>query len=92
MRRASFVKHGVFKVQARKVSPIADWLKAEVMEATEGRAIKLPIDYEIFGRSFDGIDRRFTEPMKKHLPADYARLCEWFPFVEADIVRGGLNA
>ncbi|MDY3129967.1 MAG: hypothetical protein SOW20_08110 [Berryella intestinalis] len=89
VRRASFVKHGVMKKSSMKVSPIADWLKAEVYEAIERRGIDLPIDYEIFGRSFDGIDRRFTEPMREHLPKDYAVLKEWFPMIEADIVRWG---
>jgi 3'-phosphoadenosine 5'-phosphosulfate sulfotransferase (PAPS reductase)/FAD synthetase len=91
VRRASFTKHGVIKTAKRKVSPIADWLKAEVMEAIEHRGIKLPIDYEIFGRSFDGLDRRFTGPMREHLPKDYARLVEWFPLIECDLVRGGVD-
>jgi hypothetical protein len=87
VRRASFVKHGVIKQTSKKVSPIADWLKGEVMGAIERRSVELPVDYELFGRSFDGIDNRFISPMKKHLPEDYARLCEWFPMIEADIKR-----
>lgn len=92
VRRSSFVQHGVMKRNSRKVSPIADWLKAEVIFAIDRAGIELPIDYEIFGRSFDGIDRRFTEPMREHLPDDYARLVEWFPLLEADIIRGGADA
>lgn len=81
VHRASFVKHGVMKPATRKVSPIADWLKAEVYSAIERRGIELPIDYRIWGRSFDGLDHRFTGPMRRHLPEDYARLCEWFPLL-----------
>lgn len=88
-RRSSFVQHGVMKQHSRKVSPIADWLKAEVMGAIDSAGIKLPIDYEIFGRSFDGIDYRFTEPMRRHLPDDFERLCEWFPFLVTDMIRRG---
>lgn len=88
-RRASFVKHGVMKESNRKVSPVADWLKGEVMEALDGAGVKLPIDYELFGRSFDGTDYRFTEPMRKHLPDDFQRLCDWFPFLVTDIIRNG---
>lgn len=87
IRRTAFVKYGVIKRQKLKVSPIADWLKAEVMETIKHRGIKLPIDYEIFGRSFDGLDRRFTEPMKKYLPDDYERLKTWFPLIEVDHIR-----
>lgn len=91
VRRSSFTQHGVMKKNSHKVSPIADWLKGEVMDAIEGAGIELPIDYEIFGRSFDGIDRRFTEPMKEHLPEDYERLREWFPMLVTDMIRKGAN-
>lgn len=89
MRRASFVKHGISKPKDRKVSVIADWLKAEVLGRVDQAGIELPIDYQIWGRSFDGLDRRFTEPMREHLPDDYALLKSWFPLVDMDIVRGG---
>lgn len=87
VRRASFVRNGVMKGRSRKVSPIADWLKGEVYDAIERRGIELPIDYEIWGRSFDGLDYRFIAPMRDKLPDDFARLKEWFPLIEADIVR-----
>lgn len=87
VRRASFVKHGVMKPGSHKVSPIADWLKAEVMDAIERRGVELPIDYEIFGRSFDGLDARFTKPMRDHLPEDFEILKRWFPLIEVDILR-----
>lgn len=87
VRRASLTKHGVMKPSSRKVSPIADWLKGEVMDAIARRGIELPIDYEIFGRSFDGLDNRFIRPLRDHLPEDYERLCEWFPLLETDILR-----
>lgn len=87
VRRASFVKHGVIKEHSHKVSPIADWLKGEVYSAIERRGIKLPIDYDIWGRSFDGLDYRFIAPMRDKLPEDFSLLKEWFPLIEADIVR-----
>lgn len=87
VRRASFVKHGVMKPNLLKVSPIADWLKGEVIEEIERRGIELPVDYEIWGRSFDGIDARFTGPMREYLPEDYETLRTWFPMIEADLAR-----
>lgn len=89
MRRASFVKHGVMKEKDRKVSVIADWLKGEVLERIDRAGIELPIDYQLFGRSYDGLDRRFMEPIREHLPEDYALIKSWFPLVDVDIVRGG---
>lgn len=87
VRRASFVRHGVMKASSRKVSVIADWLKAEVMGAIERRGVELPIDYELFGRSFDGFDYRFLKPLRDHLPEDFERLIEIYPLAEADLWR-----
>lgn len=86
-RRASLSSHGVLKPVKKKVSPIADWVKAEVMGRIEQEGIKLPVDYEWFGRSFDGIDYRFIEPLRRHAPEDYERILEWFPLAELDIMR-----
>lgn len=87
VRRASFVRHGVMKGSSNKVSVIADWLKAEVMGAIDRRGCKLPLDYELFGRSFDGLDYRFVEPLRRERPEDYKRLVEIYPMIEVDIWR-----
>lgn len=88
VRRASFVRNGVMKRTTRKVSPIADMLKAELMDLLDRHGVGLPCDYRIWGRSFDGIDYRFVEPMRRELPEDFARVREWFPLVDAELVRG----
>lgn len=87
VRRASFVKHGVMKKHLTKCSPIADFLKAEVMDIIERHGCELPIDYKWFGRSFDGLDYRFIKPLKENSPKDFEYLKQWFPLIEADIVR-----
>lgn len=86
-RRGAFVQYGYFRARLKKVSPIGDWLKGEVLDCIESNGLKLPIDYEWFGRSFDGIDRRFTEVLKRKAPDDYATIKSWFPLLEADHVR-----
>jgi hypothetical protein len=87
VRRAAFVKYGLLKRSKRKVSPVADWLKAEVMGRIEQAKIELPVDYKWFGRSFDGVDARFAGPLREHDPEDFEILKSWFPLVEADLVR-----
>lgn len=91
VRRASFVKHGIMKVARRKVSPIADWVKAEVMDCLNRHRLTLPRDYEWFDRSFDGIDYRFLEPLSRHAPDDYQRILEWFPLAELELFRTNLT-
>lgn len=92
VRRASLSTHGVMKPAKRKVSPIADWLKAEVLGRIEAAKIPLPVDYEWFGRSFDGIDYRFLEPLSRFAPDDYQRVLDWFPLADLDLMRARMVA
>ncbi|MCL1923711.1 MAG: hypothetical protein FWG15_07660 [Propionibacteriaceae bacterium] len=87
VRRASFTKHGAMKPTTRKVSPIYDWLKAKVLQVIEDDKAPLCNDYEVFGRSFDGYDARFTAPLKQTYPEDYEKLREWFPLLDTDQFR-----
>lgn len=89
VRRAAFTKHGAMKPSTRKVSPIYDWLKKEVLGIIDQHNIPLPIDYELFGRSFDGIDYRFIKPLKDRFPGDYEQLKFWFPLVDLELMRCG---
>ena len=86
-RRASLTKHGVIKPAKHKVSPIADWTKGEAMAALERRGIGLPPDYVLFGRSFDGLDKRFMEPLRKQRPEDFEIVKKWFPLIQSDEMR-----
>lgn len=87
VRRMSIKTHGPMKSGRRKVSVVWDWRKADVMAALVSADIELPPDYEWFGRSFDGIDRRFLEPLSVHAPEDFARILDWFPLADLELVR-----
>lgn len=91
VRRASFTKHGVMKPKHHKVSPIADWLKGEVLDRIEAAGIALPVDYDLFGRSFDGIDYRFIKPISEHFPDDFARILDWFPLADLALFRADME-
>jgi hypothetical protein len=86
-RMAGVKRHGPINRGAQTYMPIHDWRKARLREELIKSGIKLPIDYVMFGRSFDGLDLRFLVPLKKHRPADYKRVLEWFPLCEAEVYR-----
>lgn len=88
-RRIHIVKGRARNFSSKQFYPVFDYRKADVMAIIERHGIQLPMDYEMFGRSFDGIDWRFIGPLRKHLPEDYERLRFWFPLVEIDFLLHG---
>jgi 3'-phosphoadenosine 5'-phosphosulfate sulfotransferase (PAPS reductase)/FAD synthetase len=83
-RWINFKRTGAVRETAREWWPIFDWRADDVAAALRRSGVKLSPEYEWFGRSFDGIDARFVEPMAQHAPEDYARLRQWFPLIEAE--------
>jgi hypothetical protein len=41
----------------------------------------------MFGRSFDGIDYRFLEPISRLYPEDYQRILQDFPLADLELFR-----
>ena len=87
MRRVALMKHGAISRTRMQYYPIWDWNKDRLISEIERSGIGLPIDYELFGRSFDGLDLRFILPLKKKRPDDYRKVLEYFPLAEAEIFR-----
>lgn len=86
-RYMSFKKHGAVNHKRKSFAPVFDWRKDRIIQEINKAGVKLPVDYRIFGRTFDGLDLRFMYPLKKHFPRDYQRVLEWFPLVELELFR-----
>ena len=87
MRRTALNKWGSLNPKRRTFLPIYDWNKERLRQCLRDNHITLPVDYEMFGRSFDGIDYRFLQPIKDKFPRDYARILEFFPLAELELKR-----
>lgn len=87
MRRIAIKTHGPISLNQGRYHPIWDWLKADLIACFRRHGVKLPVDYALFGRSFDGLDLRFLLPLKKHRPADYRKILEWFPLADLEVFR-----
>ena len=87
MRRIAINTHGSISYNLLKYHCIWDWKKADLIQCFRKHNVRLPVDYKLFGRSFDGIDLRFLLPLKKHRPADYKKILEWFPLAELEVFR-----
>jgi hypothetical protein len=86
-RRMALTNGGPIRASADAWWPIWDWNKAKLLDEIERAGISLPIDYLLFGRSFDGLDARFLVPLKQQRPADYKRLLEWYPLADVEVFR-----
>lgn len=80
-------KHSGYFEKSNKFYPVYDWNNERLKKEFLNAKIKLPIDYQLFGRSFDGVMALYTIPIKKHFPDDYEKIKKWFPLVDADVKK-----
>lgn len=86
-RRINFTRSGAINRRRRTFSPIWDWKKAEVWSAIDAAGIRHPVDYEMFGRSFDGLQLKYLEPISERFPRDYQRILDFFPLADLGFMR-----
>ena len=86
-RRIHFKTHGPVTLKGLMWYPTWDWRMQKLHDEIKYSGIKIPVDYLMFGRSFDGIDYRFLNQIQKYFPRDYRRILDWFPLAEAELKR-----
>lgn len=87
LRMVAIKRYGAVNRTKLHFYPIWDWNKERLLGEIRAAGVKLPVDYRVFGRSFDGIDYRFLEPMRRNFPRDYARVLEYFPLADLEFKR-----
>ena len=87
IRRVHFKTHGPVTKSESVWYPIWDWKQARLIDELKRSGVKLPVDYLLFSRSFDGLDYRFIKPIKDYFPKDYQRILDYFPLAELELYR-----
>lgn len=87
MRRVAIRRYGAIIHREKNFYPVYDWRKEDMMQAFTEARIRLPVDYRIWGRTFDGLNYSFIKPLKEWFPDDYKRCLDWFPLMELEIGR-----
>lgn len=82
VRRAMIKNSGSIDEKRGRFYPVAHWNKQEIMRYIEHRKLKLTPEMRVLGNSFAFDPRQFPK-LKIHYPEDYAKIVDWFPFVEA---------
>lgn len=86
IRRIAFSKYGPIR-RDRSFYPVWDWSIDDVRASIRESGIKLPADYRMFGRSWEGLNAEYTRELAKHYPDDLEALKVFFPLLEVDIKR-----
>ncbi len=86
-RLANVRQHGSLNPGRRSFLAVYDWKKDQLIAELKAAGIRLPVDYDMFGRSFDGLDFRFVEPIRRRFPEDFKTILRWYPLADADIAR-----
>lgn len=86
-RRSSINRYGPINESRNQFYPIYDWPRKRITAEIGKSGVRLPKEYNLFGRSVGGLDYRFIKPIHDHYPADYELIKEWFPMVELELRR-----
>ena len=86
-RRMAIKNNGAVHHGQKTFYPIAYYNPEDLCDMLEKSGVKLPPDYHMFQRSFDGFPDMFTRPIREYYPEDYEKIKEVFPLVDADIFR-----
>lgn len=87
MRRMALRKTNGINENKKKVYPIGDFENRDVYEIIKRHGLKVPVDYRLFGISFENIEYRFLKPISEQCPETYKKILEWFPLMPMSLSR-----
>lgn len=90
IRASLFRKHGGFAPNGRVFYPVITWNLDDIEGAIDHSGLWLPPEYTWLGRSWDGIMRRYMEPIATHYPDDMRRVLDDFPLADLEFYRARL--
>jgi hypothetical protein len=86
-RYRSITKFGPVNQKNKTFYPVYDYKIADVLSSIKQAGVQLPVDYRLFGKTFDGLDYRFLKPIKEQYPEDFEKIKQFFPLVHLEIMR-----
>lgn len=86
-RRIGINKVNGLNHKLHKFYPIADCNQVIIEKYLTEYKVKLPIDYKVWGSTFDGINLRWIGELRENFPKDFELMKMYFPFIEAELLR-----
>jgi hypothetical protein len=87
IRYTAIKTHGSLNEKKKQFYPVFDWKIERLVSELKKSGIKLPVDYRLFGKTFDGLDYKFIKPIKEYYPDDFKKIEQIFPLTNLDIIR-----
>lgn len=87
LRRLALKNCGYIAKDKREFYPVYDWTNDDIRNCFKENNIEIPIDYKLFGRSFDGVNYKYIKALKENIPNDYKKLKELYPLIGLEILR-----
>lgn len=70
--------------------PVASFDRSDIKAIIAESGIKLPVDYRLFGRSFESLRPRVADKIKQHCPQSWQHLLQYFPTANLIAAQGDL--
>lgn len=86
-RRVGINKVNGLNHKLHKFYPIADFNQKTIEKYLLEYKIKLPVDYKIWGSTFDGLNLRWLSELRENFSKDFELLKLYFPLIEAELFR-----
>lgn len=87
-RRNMILQKGAIGMKRRRYYyPIWDWNIEQVAGIILEHDVKLPKDYEYWGRTIAAFDYQYIKPIATHFPEDFERIKQWFPLIDLELMR-----
>lgn len=87
MRRMAMRKTGGLNTNKLKYYPIADFENRDVVDIIKRHGIKVPVDYRLFGISYENIQYRFLKIISEQCPISYQMILDEFPLAKISLAR-----
>lgn len=90
-RRGMIKSTGTIDIKRGRFFPIAEWTKDDVIAYIRQHKLRVGAESARLGFSFRSLMGKDMQAIKKHYPADYEKIKEWFPLVEVAIINAKMR-
>jgi len=80
-RAKKLLDQGVTQPDRHEWYPVADCFRSDIVSIIAESGARLPVDYRLFGRSFESVRHSVADQLKVHCPRTWNQLRDYFPMI-----------